>query len=195
MTAKCLWDTQKLENLSSGKERVRVFLLARAEPQEHRPVWLEWRINVKDEVRVTLWRHQNSILGPRTGSSSTPIRLFTIKPMQDHSCGQSHRWPYVRVTVQCVSKISLGMTLTFSGYILTSGFHRWGKEGPSDSQSQHIFKLQTQDSSLVHTIHWNKIVLPVYLPPELEDFFSHYLSKKIFIHMQVKKHILLSNRS
>ena len=52
MTAKCLWDTQKLEKLSSGKERVRV--LAGAEPQEHRPVWLEWRINVRDEVRVTL---------------------------------------------------------------------------------------------------------------------------------------------
>ena len=51
---KCLWRPQQLEKLSTGKEKARVFLLARTKPQGHRPVWLEWRINVKEKQTESL---------------------------------------------------------------------------------------------------------------------------------------------
>lgn len=52
-------------------------------------------------------------------------------------------------------------------------------EGPSDSQSQHVFKLQTSDSPLAHTMHSNKIVCTCIFLQNLRGFFSRYLFQNI----------------
>lgn len=158
-----------------------VFLWARAEPGGHRLIWVESRMNAREKETETLSEevrilHQDlgrgSPLDPTGHSWSNPARSTTWPTVADGNTSENHS----AVCIQDPTR----MTVTFRGYILASGLHRGGKEGPGDLQSQRVFKLQTQCFSLTHIMYSHEIVCMCIFLQNLKGIF--YIIWKYFIH-------------